>query len=223
MTQAVVSTSSSSTWRRLRVISIWVDGPAVGFDTLLATARPIVETLRFQKSRRALSISPRAGVSSIAAPYMTARRRQRESDMFRGLSGRSARPRLLLIALIAAGPVALGPGTALATQPGVNGLLTYMRFDDDNLRSSMSPIPMTHEVQLTSGVNDAWFPAWSPDSKRIAFSSGRTDPDPNDGIEIHDVFTMLADGSDVRQITDSPGFNGEAVVVTRRSMAPIRR
>lgn len=130
--------------------------------------------------------------------------------MFRWVRPKVRGLRLLLIALIAAGPVALGPGTALATQPGVNGLLTYMRFDDDNHPQLYVANPdLTHEVQLTSGVNDAWFPAWSPDSKRIAFSSYRTDPDPNDGIEIHDVFTMLADGSDVRQITDSHGFNGK--------------
>jgi Tol biopolymer transport system component/outer membrane protein OmpA-like peptidoglycan-associated protein len=43
-------------------------------------------------------------------------------------------------------------------------------------------------------------PAWSPDGSRIAFQSDR-DGDP-------DVYVMNADGSDVRQLTNSPGFDG---------------
>jgi Tol biopolymer transport system component len=121
------------------------------------------------------------------------------------------RRRLAAVALVAVVLLALMPsGVALATQPGVNGRIAFMRFSDDGQPQVWVANPdLTQQSQLTAGTDDGWFPRWSPDAARIAFSSYRTDPDPNDEIEVHDVFTMRADGSDVRQITDSHGFNGK--------------
>ena len=106
---------------------------------------------------------------------------------------------------------AASAGPAAATPPGINGRLTFMRFDDDGRFQIWVANPdMSRQVQLTHGpAEDGWFPTWSPDGTRIAFSSSRSDPDPNDGIEIHDVYTMRPDGGDVRKITDSAGYNGK--------------
>ncbi len=102
------------------------------------------------------------------------------------------------------------PGSALATQPGVNGRITYMQFDDNGqFQIWVSNPDMTHQVQITPGTSDGWFPSWSPDGTRIAFSSHSSDPDPNDDAEVIDVFTMRPDGSDVRKITDSVGTSAK--------------
>jgi Tol biopolymer transport system component len=110
---------------------------------------------------------------------------------------------LLLIIVVA-------PAGTLATNPGPNGRITFMRFDPDgNFQVWVANPDLSHQVQLTHGPgSDAWFPSWSPDGKRIAFSSHRSDPDPTDDFEVSDVFTMRSDGTDVRKLTDSTGFNG---------------
>ncbi len=63
--------------------------------------------------------------------------------------------------------------------------------------------------QLTSGDFDDTEPCWSPDSKRIAFSSNRTKPDPDETYD-DEIWTVAADNTDkgssgVTQVTDKPG------------------
>ena len=74
---------------------------------------------------------------------------------------------------------AAGPASA-ALQPGPNGRIAFMRFDEDGRFRVWAANPdMTHQVQLTHGPDwDGWFPTWSPDGTRIAFSSSHEDPDP---------------------------------------------
>jgi TolB protein len=53
---------------------------------------------------------------------------------------------------------------------------------------------------------EAEYPAWAPDGRRLAFMSMQphaTGGDPN-----YDVFTVSADGSGLRQLTDWPGEDG---------------
>jgi TolB protein len=116
-----------------------------------------------------------------------------------------------LAAVCLVGMLLVSAGPASATFPGANGRITFMRSDSEGRFQVWVADPdMTDQQQLTEGpFEDGWFPSWSPDGTRIAFSSARTDPDPTDDREIHDVFTMRADGSDVRLITDSRGYSGK--------------
>ena len=59
------------------------------------------------------------------------------------------------------------------------------------------------EKRLTNQPGDDGHAHWSPDGKRIIFNSARTTPDlkADWGKQFHEVFTMNADGSDVKQIT----------------------
>jgi Tol biopolymer transport system component len=59
----------------------------------------------------------------------------------------------------------------------------------------------SHPVQLTSNGLDDEHPAWSPDGSRIAFSR---DFDPILGQVDRDLFTMNADGTNQRNLTNSP-------------------
>jgi Tol biopolymer transport system component len=106
-----------------------------------------------------------------------------------------------LVAVVAIATVAT---PAAATFPGSNGRITFMREDADGIPQVWTANPdLTHQVQVTA-ARGGFSPAWSPDGRRIAFQRN-TDPDPSDGQEIQDIFTMRADGTDVRQITPSIG------------------
>ena len=68
-------------------------------------------------------------------------------------------------------------------------------------------------IDLVSGRNrqltdspDTWegFADWSPDGRRIAFEGDLSEPG-ND-----DVYTIGADGRDLRRLTSQPGFDGDA-------------
>jgi len=80
--------------------------------------------------------------------------------------------------------------------------------------------------QLTfENANSGW-PVWSPNGKKIAFESDRTDSNPNENPEINDVFTMNPDGSSVTQLTDSlvgpsgdPGWSPDGSLIAFESDA----
>jgi dipeptidyl aminopeptidase/acylaminoacyl peptidase len=56
------------------------------------------------------------------------------------------------------------------------------------------------EVRLTNDPTGASMPSWSPDGSKIAFVSGRADPN-------GDIFVMNPDRSGVTQLTSGPGYD----------------
>ena len=59
-------------------------------------------------------------------------------------------------------------------------------------------------TQLTSDLSDNWLPAWSPNGEKIAFVSNRMDGTFN-------IWTINADGTSLRQITNTPYESTEPV------------
>ena len=110
------------------------------------------------------------------------------------------------------------PKVANAAFPGGNGRLALSAYLDENYHIATITPGGTDLKKLTQGSFGGSDPAWSPDSKEIAFS--RVGPD---GPEI---YVMKADGSDQRAITDGPGEddswnptwspNGEEIAFQRR-------
>ena len=68
--------------------------------------------------------------------------------------------------------------------------------------------------RLTSEVAFDLHPAWSPDGKRIAFTSGRAGR--------QKIYVMNADGSDVKKLTDGDGLGLVAGVVAGRQADRLR-
>jgi Tol biopolymer transport system component len=81
---------------------------------------------------------------------------------------------------------------------GRNGPIAYQRFAGDRDDGRTSQIYLRRadgtEHQLTHVEGGAFAPAWSFDGSRIAFESGATG-------RRHEIFTMSADGSGLRQVT----------------------
>lgn len=74
---------------------------------------------------------------------------------------------------------------------------------DDNSEIFLINADGSNEKRLTNQPGDDSHPNFSPDGKRIIFNSARTSPDLKIEwrLQLHEIFTMNIDGSDVRQIT----------------------
>lgn len=99
------------------------------------------------------------------------------------------------------------PVTALAP----DGSIVFMRRGPDGrFQTWTACVDLTHAVQMTAspGRETGW-PVWAPDGMRIAFNADFDDPDPDDALDIWDIYTMNAAGGDVRRLTRSPGLYGD--------------
>jgi Tol biopolymer transport system component len=102
------------------------------------------------------------------------------------------------------GPVTSAPEAS----PAPLGPITFMRFKDDDepeVWAACGGLDNARQLTATEGRGSG-YPAWSPDVSRIAFDSDRDDQDLDDDAVINDIYTMAADGSDVRKLTASNEF-----------------
>jgi Tol biopolymer transport system component len=123
----------------------------------------------------------------------------------------SWRPTLSMAALVSVLASVLLPALSQATPPGTNGRIAYERKDRaGHWQVWVASSSLSGAKQLTRGDYGSGWPVWSPDGRRIAFDSDRTDRTPRDSRHVNDVFVMKADGSDVKKLTDSKGASGDA-------------
>jgi hypothetical protein len=109
-----------------------------------------------------------------------------------------------LVAAVALLAAAFLPTAAEAAFPGTNGKIVFTSPRDPGNNHhvyAMDP-DGSHQTALTGGALIDFYPAWSPDGKRIAFWSNRADGN-------GDVFVMNADGSGVTRLTVNSGVDDE--------------
>lgn len=116
----------------------------------------------------------------------------------------------LALAVLTVGLLVAVPA-ALATPPGKDGPIAYMVKDRaGHWQVWVANADLSAARKLTHGRYDSGWAVWSPDGKKLAFDSSRTDHTPNDSGHVNDVFLMRSDGSGVRKLTDSKGVSGDA-------------
>jgi Tol biopolymer transport system component len=111
--------------------------------------------------------------------------------------------------VLAVAAVVASGGSSLATTPGVNGRIAFMRGDTGHWQTWVANPDLSHAVQITDDQFDNGFAVWSPDGTMLAFDAWRSDPDPNDAAFVNDVFLMRPDGTGITRLSDSRGFSGE--------------
>ncbi|MFL5914529.1 MAG: TolB family protein [Gaiellaceae bacterium] len=98
-----------------------------------------------------------------------------------------------------------------AELPGKNGRIAYMVKDQaGHWQVWVANSDLSGAKELTRGHYDSGWAVWSPDGKRVAFDSNRTDRTPNNSRHVNDIFVMRSDGSGVKKLTDSKGASGDA-------------
>jgi Tol biopolymer transport system component len=122
------------------------------------------------------------------------------------------KPSTLILVLVAAVVSAAAlAGSSYATPPGRNGRLAYMVQDRaGHWQVWVANSDLSGAKKLTHGHYDSGWAVWSPNGKRLAFDSNRTDHTPSNSKRVNDVFVMRPDGSGVKKLTRSKGVSGDA-------------
>lgn len=101
------------------------------------------------------------------------------------------------IAILASLLVGVNPAGAIV--PGTNGPIVFETSRDGNAEIYSMNADGSEQVNLTNNPFSDVFPAWSPDSTKVSFSSDRAEPNNAD------VYVMNNDGSGVTRLTNAPG------------------
>jgi Tol biopolymer transport system component len=118
--------------------------------------------------------------------------------------------------------LALAATSADAAFPGEDGKIAFSKYNDRQGVSGVFAIAPEGGTQTRLGPENSYSPSWSADGGRVVFvaSSGESEMDYSE-----DIYVMDADGSNVRQVTDtrayesSPSFfpDGETIAFARYS------
>lgn len=120
------------------------------------------------------------------------------------VSGRGGLQQIYMMTLEGANPVRVTNGEGEASNPAWNPNGQHMAFAwtrgyaPGNWNLFIMDVNSRETVQLTHGEGRNENPSWAPDGRHLSFSSNRTGKS--------QIFTMLADGTEVRQLT-SQGNN----------------
>ena len=124
--------------------------------------------------------------------------------------------------LLSAIMLALAATSADAAFPGEDGKIAFSKYNDRQGVSGVFAIAPEGATQTRLGPEDSYSPSWSDDGEQVVFvaSSGESEMEYSE-----DIYVMNADGSNVRQVTDtrayesSPSFfpDGETIAFARYS------
>ncbi|MCC6539827.1 MAG: PD40 domain-containing protein [Bryobacterales bacterium] len=121
------------------------------------------------------------------------------------VSGRSGPQQIYLMGLDGADASRLSDGTGQASNPAWHPEGQHVAFawtkgyDPGNFNIFIMDVAKRQYIQLTHGAGRNENPSWAPDGRHIVFSSDRSGTT--------QIYTMWADGTNVRQLT-SEGRNG---------------
>lgn len=123
-------------------------------------------------------------------------------------------PRLLIDSGSMEDQAAISPdGKTLAFMSDHSGSANIHTIPFDPARTQ----PIASATNLTRNAHGSFRPAFSPDSKRIAFSSDRDTPVASNPFfpfvrqREGDIYVMDLDGKHLQRLTDSPNWNGSPV------------
>ena len=82
--------------------------------------------------------------------------------------------------------------------------ITFVSHRDGNPEIYVMDADGGNQRRLTNNRHDDWSPSWSPDGKRIVFSSERDGhPRKNKFAITHEIYVMEADGGNQQRLTNN--------------------